>query len=80
MVRAFGMHMCTLLCLKWISSKDLQNGAGNSSLCLGSLAGRGVWGRVDTRVCLAESLCCSPETITTLLTSYVRVCAKSFQS
>ena len=33
-------------------------------LC-GSLNGKGVWGRTT------ESLCCSPETITTLLTGYV---------
>ena len=32
-------------------------------LC-GSLNGRGVWGRMDTCVCMAELLCCSPETIT----------------
>ena len=28
----------------------------------------GVWGRMDTCICTAESLCCSSETITTLLT------------
>ena len=27
-----------------------------------------VWGRMDTCLCMAESLCCPPETITTLLT------------
>ena len=32
----------------------------------GSLSGRGVWGRMDTCVCMVESLCCSAETITTL--------------
>ena len=32
-----------------------------SMLC-GSLDGRGVWGRMDTCVCMTESLCCSPET------------------
>ena len=37
----------------------------------GSLDGVGVvWGRTDTCVCMAESLHCSPETITTLLISY----------
>ena len=35
-----------------------------------SLDGRVVWGRVDTCVCTAESLHCSPETATTLLTGY----------
>ena len=38
-------------------------------LC-GSLDGRGVWGRMDTRICMAESFCSSPETITTLLIGY----------
>ena len=32
----------------------------------GSQDGRGVWGRTDPRTCMAESLCCSPETITLL--------------
>ena len=42
-------------------------------LCLmlcGTPDGRGVWGRKDTCICLAESLGCLPETITTLLTDY----------
>ena len=44
-----------------------------SMLC-GSLDGRGAWGRMNTCICMAESLHCSPETITTLLISYwVRV-------
>ena len=37
-----------------------------SMLC-GSLDGKGVWGRMDTFVCMAESLHCSLETITALL-------------
>ena len=37
-----------------------------SMLC-GSLDGRGVWGKMDTYICRAEPLCCSPETITTSL-------------
>ena len=36
----------------------------------GSLDGRGVWERMDTCICMIESLHCSPETITTLLISY----------
>ena len=38
------------------------------SVSRGSLDGRGVWGRMDTWIGMAESLSCSPETITTLLT------------
>ena len=48
-------------------------------LC-GSLDGREVYGRMDICVCKAQSLCCPPETITTLLISYVCVRAKSLQS
>ena len=40
-----------------------------SMLC-SSLDGRGVWERMDTCICMAESLCSSPETITTLLIGY----------
>ena len=39
-------------------------------LCLmlhGSLNGRGVWEKMDTCVCTAESLCCPAETITLLV-------------
>ena len=32
------------------------------TLLCGSLDGKGVWGRMDTSVCMAESLCCPPET------------------
>ena len=39
-----------------------------SMLC-GSLDGRGVWGKIDTCIYMAEFLHCSPETITTLLIS-----------
>ena len=44
----------------------------SSKLC-SSLDGRGVWGRMDTCICIAESLHCSPETITTLLTGYTPI-------
>ena len=48
-------------------------------LC-GSLDRREVYGRMDICVCMAESLCCPPEMITTLLISYVCMHAKSLQS
>ena len=37
----------------------------------GSLDERGVWGRKDTSICMAESLCCSPETIPTLCVNWL---------
>ena len=54
--------MYTLLYLK-ITNKDL--------LLRSSLDGKGVWGRTDTGICVAESLHCPPETITTLLIGYI---------
>ena len=45
-------------------------------LC-GSLDGRVVWGRMDTCICMPESLCCPPETITTLLTAILQYKIKS---
>ena len=44
----------------------------------GSLDGSGVWGRIDTCICAAESLCRSPETITILLISYTPIQNKKF--
>ena len=69
-VREFGMDMDTLLYLPWRTSKDLLDSTGNSARC------RGVWGRRGTCVCMAESLCCPPETITTLLISYTPIAKK----
>jgi hypothetical protein len=46
----------------------------------GRLDGRGVWGRMDTCICVAESLCCSPETITTLLIRYTPIQSKKFKN
>ena len=43
-----------------------------SVLCA-SLDGREVRGRVDTCICMAESLHSSPETITTLLIVYIPI-------
>ena len=66
-VREFGMDMDTLLYLPWRTSKDLLDSTGNSARC------RGVWGRRGTCVCMAESLHCPPETVTTLLISYIPI-------
>ena len=47
-------------------------------LCV-RLDGRGVWGRMDTCVCMGESLCCSPKTIIMLLISYTPIQNKKFK-
>ena len=43
------------------------------SMSCASLDGRGVWGRMDTCMCITESLHCSLETVTTLLISYTPI-------
>ena len=43
------------------------------SMLRGSLGGMEVWQRMDTCVCMTESLLLSPETITTLLISYTPI-------
>ena len=64
----------TLLYLKWITNKDLLHSTGNSAKCyVPAWMGKGVWGRMDTCVCMAESLHYSPETTTTLLIGYTPI-------
>ena len=64
----------TLLYLKWITNKDLPyKHIELCSVLCASLDGREVWGRMDTGVCMAETLCCLPETITALLIGYTSI-------
>ena len=67
MVREFVMDVSTLLYLKWITKGTYCEAQGLCSVLCGSLDGREVWGRMDTCIWMAESLHCSPDTITTLL-------------
>ena len=48
------------------------------SVLRGSLDGRKVWGRMDTCIYMAETLCCSPETTITLLIGYSLIQNKKF--
>ena len=43
------------------------------SMLWGSLDGRGAWRRMVTCIYMAESLCCPPETITTLLIGFTSI-------
>ena len=45
-----------------------------------NLDGRGVWGRMDTCICMAESLWCASEPITALLISYTPMQNKKFKN
>ena len=55
LVGEFGMDMYTLLYLKWATTKGLPYNTGSSALLRGGLDGRGMWRRIDARVCVAES-------------------------
>ena len=50
-----------------------------SMLC-GSQDGRGVWGEMDTCICIAESLHCSHETVTILLIDYTQAQNKKLKN
>ena len=69
-VKDFGEVIYTLLYLKWITNINLLYSTENSAQCyMPASMGGGFWGRMDTCICMSESLHCSPETITTLLIS-----------
>ena len=71
-VREFGMDTYTWLYLKWITSKDLLSSTENTVQCYVAVWVGGEPGGERTRVCVAESLCCPRETITTLLIGNVK--------
>ena len=72
-VREFGMDVYTLLYLKWVTSKVLLCSTCSSAQCCVAAQMGGVWGRMDTGLCIAESLCCPLETVTTLLISCIPI-------
>ena len=67
--------MDTLLYLKWITNKDLLFVTAQETRLnvMWQPGWRGVWGRMDTCTCMAESLHCPPETITALLIGYIPI-------
>lgn len=75
-VRESGTDACTLLCLRWTTPRDPQQSTANSAQrCVAAWVG-GELGAAC--VCVAESLRCSPETLTTLLTGYIPTQNKKF--
>ena len=60
-VREFGIDMYTLLYLKRITNKHRER----CSVLCNNLNGKRIWKRINTCICTTESLCCTPETITT---------------
>ena len=60
------MDMYVLLCLKWIRDNDLLYSTWNSAQCyVAAWMGGEFGGEWTTYVCMAVSLRCSPETVTT---------------
>ena len=64
-VREFGMGTYTLLCLTCVTNKDLFYSTWNAAQCYVAAWMGGKLGRMDTCICMTESLCCSPVTIRT---------------
>ena len=81
LVREFGIDRYTLLYLKWITiifKMDNQQGP-TAHGTLQNVMGQPGWeGSLDTCICMAESLCHPPETITTLLITILQYKIKSF--
>ena len=49
------------------------------SVVCGHQDGRGVWGRMGVCVRMAQSLCCSPGTVRTLLVGYMAIQSEKFK-
>ena len=65
--------MCTLLYLKWLTTKTYCIAHRTLLNIMWQPGWEGFCGRMDTCICMTESLCSSPETTTTLLIGYSSV-------
>ena len=77
-VREFGIDIKTLLYLKWITNKDLLYSTSILLNVMCQLGWEGNLGIMDIGICMAGSLCCSPETFTPLLPGYTPIQSKKF--
>jgi len=76
-VRARHVHTAVF---KRITNRDLLYSTWNSAQCyVAGWMGGGVWRGMDTWICMAESLPCSPKTITMLLIGYTPIQNKKFK-
>ena len=66
------IHVFVYTAVLKITNKDLLYSTWNSDQYYMAAWMRGVWGRKDTCICMAEPLHCSPETITMLFVSWQR--------
>ena len=67
------MYTLLLVHFKWPINKVLLQSAGNSAHVMWPPGWEESWGRMDTCICVAETLSCPPETITALLTGYTPI-------
>ena len=67
------MDRYTLLYLKQNQQRPTVQHRESCSMLCSILDGREVWGRMDTCICMAESLCWTPKTVTTLLIGYIPI-------
>ena len=65
--------MYILLYLKWIIKKDLLVAQGTLFNVMWKHEWEGLGERMDTYICLAESLCCPLGTVTTLFIGYTPI-------
>ena len=80
MGREFGMDKSTRLYLKRITNKDVSYSALNSAQCYVGARMGGETGGERVHACMAESLQCSSETITTLFTAIPQYKIKSLKN
>ena len=66
-VTDFGKVRCTLLYLKWITNKDLLYSTWNSAQCYVAAGWEESLEANGYMVSMIRFLCCTPETVTTLL-------------
>ena len=62
----FGINTCTLLYIKQVNNKDLLYSTGNYIQYLVITYNGKEYEKVYISICITESLCCTPETNTTL--------------
>ena len=63
----------TLLYLKWVTNEVHCLAQGTLLNLMWQPEWEGSLGRIDTYTCMAESLCCPPETLPTWLISYTPI-------
>ena len=72
-VMEFWINMYTMLYLKWITNRVQLYSTGTLHNIMWQPGWEGSWEKMNTHICMAESLRCPPEIFTTLLISYIPI-------